>query len=40
MMDYVDRHLYGIIPFERWLPTPDNRRLDRNIRSSTPHSSR
>src|SRR5262249_10585556 len=31
LMDYFDRHLYGIIPFFSWIPIPANRRLKRNI---------
>jgi cytochrome P450 len=32
LMDYFDRHLYGIIPFFSWIPTADNRRMKRNVR--------
>lgn len=32
LMDYFDRHLYGIVPFLSWIPTPDNRRMKRNLR--------
>jgi cytochrome P450 len=32
ILDYLKRHLYGLIPSLGWVPTPDNRRLHRNIR--------
>jgi cytochrome P450 len=32
ILDYLNRHLYGLLPTLGWLPTPDNRRLNRNIR--------
>jgi cytochrome P450 len=32
VVDYLARHLYGLVPSFSWLPTPDNRRLDRNVR--------
>jgi cytochrome P450 len=31
ILDYLNRHLYGLLPTLGWLPTPDNRRLNRNI---------
>jgi cytochrome P450 len=32
ILDYLSRHHYGLIPFFSWLPTPDNRQYNRNIR--------
>jgi cytochrome P450 len=32
ILDYLSHHHYGLIPFFSWLPTPDNRRYNRNIR--------
>jgi cytochrome P450 len=32
VLDYLTRHLYGLIPSFSWLPTLDNRRLERNVR--------
>jgi cytochrome P450 len=32
ILDYMARHLYGMVPYYKWLPTPDNRRLERNLR--------
>jgi cytochrome P450 len=32
VLDYIARHLYGLIPSFSWVPTPDNRRLERNLR--------
>jgi cytochrome P450 len=32
VVDYLARHLYGLVPAFSWLPTPDNRRLERNVR--------
>jgi cytochrome P450 len=31
ILDYLSRHFYGVLPTLTWLPTPDNRRLNRNI---------
>jgi cytochrome P450 len=31
VLDYLTRHLYGLIPSFSWIPTPDNRRLERNV---------
>src|SRR5207248_11247474 len=32
VVDDMRRHLYRLIPSFSWLPTPGNRRLDRNVR--------
>jgi cytochrome P450 len=32
VVEYLARHLYGLVPSFSWLPTADNRRLDRNVR--------
>jgi cytochrome P450 len=31
ILDYLNRHLYGLLPFLSWVPSPDNRRMNRNV---------
>jgi cytochrome P450 len=32
ILDYLQRHYYGLLPSLTWIPTADNRRVERNIR--------